>query len=273
MRGGPVRRGLSAIAALGLTTFREAMRSRLLYTILGFACALILSSWAVGQLSMRQEGRVIRDLGLGGIFFFGVVLSIVGGVTLVYQEIERKTVYSLIPKPIHRWQFVAGKYLGLSLTLLVQMGLMALVMCAALWWQGEPATAALGRALVLLYAEVLLVTAVAVLFSTFSTPLLSGLYAAGVTISGIFIPEVRAIITARLKESPALAQALVALTHLLPDLHLFFVSGELIDGQHVSVHGAYVSWGYVAWACGYGLLFSACVLLLSMVVFSRRDFV
>ena len=157
--------GLQAVAALALTTFREAMRNKLLYTILAFACVLILSSWAVGQMSLHQEARVARDMGLGAIFFFGVVLSIVGGVKLVYQEIEGKTVYVLVPKPIHRFQFVAGKYAGLSLTLAVQMGLMAAVLCIALWWLGSRPDAALARALLLLYVEVLVVTAVAVLFS------------------------------------------------------------------------------------------------------------
>ena len=264
---------MSAIIALGLTTFREAMRNKLLYTILAFACLLILSSWAVGQLSLHEEARVARDMGLGGIFFFGVVLSIVGGVTLVYQEIERKTVYSLIPKPIHRWQFVAGKYAGLSLTLLSQMGLMAVVLCLAISWQGGSVDGALARALVLLYVEVLVVTAVAVLFSSFSTPLLSGLYAGGVTVCGIFIPELRAIITNRLKDTPMVARVLTAITQLIPDLHLFFVSGDTIDGRRVTVHGSYVDWGYVGWTSAYGLLFAACVLLIAMVVFSRRDFV
>jgi ABC-type transport system involved in multi-copper enzyme maturation permease subunit len=265
--------GLSAIWALALTTFREAMRNKLLYTILAFACVLILSSWAVGQLSLHEEARVARDMGLGGIFFFGVVLSIVGGVTLVYQEIQRKTVYALIPKPIHRAQFIVGKYAGLSLTLAVQMGLMSLVLCLALLWQRGAPDGALARAIVLLYVEVLVVTAVAVLFSSFSTPLLSGLYTAGITLCGIFIPELRAIIAARLGDAPALATAARAATAALPDLHLFFVSGAEQGGRHVSVHAGYVGWGYVAATSTYGIAYAACVLLLASVVFSRRDFV
>ena len=264
---------MNRIVAFALNTFREAMRNKLLYTILIFACILILSSSAAGQFSLHEEVRVTRDFGLAGMWLFGVVLSIVGGVNLLYQEIERKTVYALIPKPIHRWHFIAGKYLGLALTLMAQMGLMALVLSIALLLQGGAPDAVLARALLLIYCEVLVVTAVAVLFSSFSTPLLSGLYAAGITACGHFTPELRALIASKLKDDPGLARGLSAATQVIPDLHLFFVSGSMLDGKHVSVHGLFVSWIYVAETAAYGLSFAACVLLLSMVVFSRRDFV
>lgn len=261
------------IGAFALNTFREAMRNKLLYTILLFACVLILSAWAIGQLSMHEELRVARDLGLAGISFFGVLLSIVAGVNLVYQEIERKTVYALLSKPIRRWEFVAGKYLGVALTLFVQMGLMAVVLAITLRVQGAVFSAILVRAVLLLYLEVMVVTAVAVLFSTFSTPLLSGLYTAGITACGRFTPELKALIAAKLKGTPALAAALTSATNVLPDLHLFFVSGQMLDGVPVSVNGTYVDWTYVASAGGYAILFSTCTLLVAMAVFSRRDFV
>jgi ABC-type transport system involved in multi-copper enzyme maturation permease subunit len=264
---------MNRIAAFALNTFREAMRNKLLYLILLFACALILSAWAIGQLSMHEEVRVARDLGLAGISFFGVVLSIVGGVNLVYQEIERKTVYALISKPIQRWQFVVGKYAGMALTLAVQVGLMSLVLCGTLLVQGAWPDGILVRAIVLLYGEVLVVTAVAILFSTFSTPMLSGLYAAGVTACGRFTPELRALIASKLKGEPQLAAALTAATQLIPDLHLFFVSGSTVNRLHVSVNDTYVDWAYVASASGYGLTFAACVLALAILIFSRRDFV
>src|SRR5205823_4744364 len=120
---------------------------------------------------------------------------------------------------------------------------------------------------------VLVVTSVAVLFSTFSTPLLSGLYAAGITACGHFTPELRALITTRLGDASGLARALAAATHLLPDLHLFFVSGSFVDGKHVSVHGAYVGWTYAAATGAYGILFASCVMLIAIAVFARRDFV
>ena len=265
---------MNRLGAIALNTFREAMRDKLLYTILAFACVLIVSALAIGQFSMHEEVRVTRDLGLGGISLFGVVLAVFAGVTMVYKEIERKTLYALIPKPIRRWHFVAGKYLGLALTLAIQVALMSLVLFVALWVQGSGPDGPLVRAIVLLYAQVLVVTALAMFFSTFSTPFLSGLFTAGLFVIGRSTPELRALIAAKFKEQPGWQAVLDGATQLLPDLHLFFVSGAQVKGQTVSVNwGDFIDWGYVASACGYGALYSACVLVLAMAIFSRRDFV
>jgi ABC-type transport system involved in multi-copper enzyme maturation permease subunit len=264
---------VSRITAFALNTFREAMRNKLLYVILIFACVLIATTNALAKLDDNEKVRIIEDLGLTGTWFFAVVLSIVGGVTLVYQEIEKKTVYALLSKPLHRWQFVVGKYAGLALTLAVQMALMVGVLFVALAFQGTLPDGILARAVALIYVEVLVVTAVALLFSTFSTPLLSGLYTLGVTACGHFMPELRQVIGNKMHDHPSAAAGLDWATQLLPDLHLFSVSGATIAGHNVSIHGTYVGWGYVASASAYGLFFAACVLAIGMAVFARRDFV
>jgi ABC-type transport system involved in multi-copper enzyme maturation permease subunit len=265
---------VNRLAAIALNTFREAMRDKLLYTILAFACVLIVSALAIGQFSMHEEVRVTRDLGLGGISLFGVVLAVFAGVNMVYKEIERKTLYALIPKPIRRWQFVVGKYLGLLLTLAIQIALMTLVLFVALWLQGSGPDGALVRAVILLYAQVAVVTALAMFFSTFSTPFLSGLFTAGLFVIGRSTPELHAVIAAKMKEQPTARAILDGATQVFPDLHLFFVSGAQVAGHTVSVNsGGYVDWAYVATACGYGALYAGCVLLLAMAIFARRDFV
>ncbi|MSP61196.1 MAG: ABC transporter permease [Myxococcales bacterium] len=265
---------MNRIFAIALNTFREAMRDKLLYAILIFACLLILSAWGIGQLSMHEELRITKDVGLGGISVFGVILAIFAGVNLVYKEIERKTLYAFIPKPIHRWQFVLGKYLGLVLTLTAQVALMSVVLWITMAVQGWSPDGVMVRAVLLLYVQVLLVTAIAVFFSTFSTPYLSGLFTAGIFIIGRSTPDLRALILARFKDSPSTASALNWAIQVLPDLHLFFVSGGLVNGVPASIHaGSYVSWAYVAGATGYGLGYSACVLALAIFLFSRRDFV
>jgi ABC-type transport system involved in multi-copper enzyme maturation permease subunit len=265
---------MKRVAAIAFNTFREAMRDKLLYTILFFACLIILSALALGQLSLHEELRVTRDIGLAGISLFGVVLAIFAGVTMVYKEIERKTLYALIPKPLQRWHFVVGKFFGLAITLFVQVALMAIVLGVALIIEGAFPDGAMVRAVILLYGQVLVVTAVAILFSTFSTPFLSGLFTAGLFIIGRSTPELRTLITTRLKDSPTLATALVYALNVVPDLHLFFVSGGTVAGKTVSVNaGDYVSWGYVGSASGYGALYAGCVLLLAVLIFSRRDFV
>jgi ABC-2 family transporter protein len=265
---------VSRVFAIALNTFREAMRDKLLYTIVFFACALIAAALAIGQFSMHEEVRVTRDLGLGGISIFGKALAVFAGVTMVYKEIERKTVYALIPKPIDRWQFVVGKYAGMVLTLAVQVAMMALVLCGALLVQGASPDGPLARAILLLFEQAAIVAAVAVFFSAFSTPFLSGFFTVGVFLIGRSTPELRALIEARFKESPGVAAVLRASVNVVPDLHLFFVSGQAVDGRVVTVHaGDYVSWGYVAAATGYGALYTAVVLALAVLIFSRRDFI
>ena len=115
------------IWAIARNTFREAVRNKILYSLLFFAVLLILSAVAVGKLSLHEELRMTRDVGLFGIDVFGVIIAIFVGVNLLYKELDLKTVYTILPKPLYRWEFVLGKWLGMLLTLGVQVAVMALV--------------------------------------------------------------------------------------------------------------------------------------------------
>jgi Cu-processing system permease protein len=262
------------ILALALNTFREAVRNKILYSLLFFAVVIIVSALALGQLSLSEQARVTRDVGLGGVALFGVLIAVFVGVNLVYKEIDRKTVFALIPKPIRRWYFILGKYLGMVGTLAVQVAIMALVLFAVLYMQGSnlASEGPVVRALALLFVEVMVMTAVAVLFSSFTTPFLSAVFCVGVFLVGRSTPELREII-GRLSD-PALRRVFLRALHVVPDLNIFYVSGSLVDGHAVSVSGpTFVGWSYVAVAAGYGLAYIAVSLLLSMIIFSRRDFV
>lgn len=267
---------MNRVVALSLNTFREAIRNKILYVLLFFGIGVIASALALGQMSLHEEARITRDVGLGGMLLFGVLIGVFVGVNLVYKELDRKTVFALIPKPIHRWEFILGKYVGMVLTLLVLVAIMSAVLFGVLALQHLAAgadndVAPVVRAIVLTFCELAVVTAVAVLFSSFSTPLLSGAFTLGMFVVGHFTPELRELI-ARVG-STAARLALSAGLRLFPDLHLFYVSGAMVGGQYVSVHGAYVDWSYVGAAAAYGALYSACALALAMLLFSRRDFV
>jgi ABC-type transport system involved in multi-copper enzyme maturation permease subunit len=263
---------MNRIGAIALNTFREAIRNRILYVLLLFAIALIASSLAVSQLSLHEEARVTRDLGLGGIELFGVLIAVFVGVNLVYKELDRKTVFALIPKPLHRWEFIAGKFVGMVLTLAVLIAIMAASLCLAIVLQsgGIENAGSLFRAILLLFVEAMVITAVAVLFSSFSTPLLSGAFTLGLFIVGCFTPELRELI-GRLNAVGRVACS--TLLRVVPDMHVFYVSGSMVGGRHVSVHGDYVDWSYVATASGYGVFYAGCALALAMLLFARRDFV
>ncbi len=267
---------MTRIIAIALNTFREAVRNKVLYLLLLFAVGLIASALAFGQVSLHEEARVTRDIGLGGMTLFGVLIAVFIGVNLVYKELDKKTVYALIPKPMHRFEFILGKFGGMVVTLAVQLAIMSVVLFGVLALQTTdgrqaPEWANLARAIVLLLCELTVVTAVAVLFSTFASPILSGAFTLGLFVIGRFTPELRELIGKL--HSPALRGALSAALRLVPDLHVFYVSGSMVEGRYVSIHGDYVDWTYVATASGYGLAYAACALALGILIFSRRDFV
>jgi ABC-type transport system involved in multi-copper enzyme maturation permease subunit len=266
---------MNRFVALALNTFREAIRNKILYVLLFFAVGIIALSLAVAQGTVHQEMRVTRDIGLFGIELFGALIAIFVGVNLVYKELDKKTVFALIPKPIHRWEFILGKFVGMVVTLAVLAAIMTAVMFAVLWVQSMWAEDFTGngpiiRAVVLIFCEIVVVTSVAVLFSTFTTPLLSGAFTLGIFAVGHFTPELREVIA---KTANPLRAILRVAMRVFPDLNLFYVSGELVRGQRVTVHGAYVDWSYVAVAGAYGACYAALALVLAMLLFSRRDFV
>ncbi|HEY0712878.1 MAG TPA: ABC transporter permease [Polyangia bacterium] len=258
------------IWAITRNTFREAVRNKILYSLLFFAVLIILSAVAVGRLSLHEEIRMTRDVGLFGIDLFGVIIAIFVGVNLLYKELDLKTVYTILPKPIHRWEFVLGKWLGMLLTLGVQVGVMGLVLAGTLAIQGAVFDAPLWKALWLLYVNVMVVTSVAVLFSSFSSPFLSGFFAFGIFVVGRNVPDIKLVVDQL--QGPA-GVVLGAALKILPSMHLFYPSGAIVGAEVVSVHGTFVGAPYMLWTTVYGVGYSVIVLILAMLIFRKRDFV
>lgn len=260
------------VAAIARNTFREAARNKVLYSLLVFAVALILSALALAELSGHEERRMIRDVGLFGVDVFSVLIAIFVGVNLLYKELALNTVYTILSKPIGRWELILGKWLGIMATLAVEVGVMGAVLAATLWVsQGADALdAALPKALWLLLMNVTIVTAVALLFSAFSGPFLSGLFSWGVFLVGRSIPALRAL---GARVGGGAGRLLAALAAVLPNLQLFYPSGTIVGAAPVSVHGAFVGAAYLGWTTAYALGYTALVLGLAMLIFRRRDFV
>lgn len=256
--------------ALARNTFREAVRNKILYSLLFFAVVLIVSALALGRLSLDEHVRMTRDVGLYGIDLFGVIIAIFVGVNLLYKELELKTVYTILPKPLARWEFVLGKWLGMIVTLAVQVAVMGAVLAFTLAAQGAGLDAATGKAVWLLFVNVVVVTSVAVFFSSFSSPYLSGFFALGVFVVGRSVPDILALAA---KLGGTAGGLLSVAVRLLPNLHLFYPSGAIIGAERVSVHDRFVDAAYLGWNTAYGLGYSLVVLLAAMVIFSRRDFV
>ena len=171
------------IWAIAENTFREAIRDRILYLLLAFALLFMGSAQVLSLLTVGGEEKIIKDLGLDSISLFGVLTSIFIGVALVSKEIERRTIFTIITKPIHRYQFLLGKFCGLGLTLLVNTAVMTLWFYFILLLKGY-ADARLLLAVFLIFLELLLVTAFTVLFSSFTTPILSTLFSLSLYLVG-----------------------------------------------------------------------------------------
>src|SRR6187397_3542284 len=167
---------LGRITAIAGNAFREAVRDRVLYNLVLFVLLLTGASIFIGELSGGQERKVIVDLGLSAMLLFGVFIAIFVGVGLVYKEIERRTIYAVFSKPVGRGEFLVGKYLGLCLTLLVNVLVMGAGVSLALLYvkRGwDPLITSIWPAILLIYLELAILTAVALLFSSFSSPALS----------------------------------------------------------------------------------------------------
>ena len=258
------------IWAIALNTFREAVRIRVLYGILVLVAGANLMSLVVRELAANtDEARIARDLGLAGISLFGSLTAIFLGVFLLYTEVARRTVHAIVSKPIERWEFVVGKYLGMALLLSVLVGVFAAAMAGTLAWQGVPLTAEIAKAVALAWVEVLVVAAIAIFFSSFSTPFLSGIFSLGLWAIGRITPDLERAAQAA---SPAIRWTAKIAAYIVPDLHLFAVSGTTVDGAHVSVNADFVSWSYVGIATLHGLGWIAGLLALAALLFHRRDF-
>ena len=190
---------MRVVAAIAVNVFRESVRDKVLYNLVLFAVVMIGASYLIGQLTAGQDIKIIKDLGLSAISVFGLFIAVFIGIGLVSKEVDKRSVYSLLAKPIRRPQFVFGKYCGLTLTLAVNVAVMAAALYAVLFYMswGVPTTTAqswdapaldpaLLKAVSLIFVELMLVTAIALFFSTFSTPMLSAAFTFGLFIVGHF---------------------------------------------------------------------------------------
>jgi ABC-type transport system involved in multi-copper enzyme maturation permease subunit len=307
---------LARIYAIAINTFREAVRDRVLYGVLGFACAVLFFTLAIAELSVHEQARVVADVGLASISLFSVIVAMFLGSSLLYKEIERKTLYVILPKPVRRAEFLLGKYFGIFLTafvfvalmgalqlwitavqagakgalvggallalaallgvslffardrtaVLVPYSLIALVSCAFVAATTEAKVEPVLAQLFLCAIEVLVLAAVALLFSSFSTPFLTGAFTMGVWLLGRSADDMATM------KSKQLAEPIRKLLHLmaevLPNLQLYVPSRNLLSGE-----GKIGVWVYVGQATAYGLMYAALLLFMAALIFRRRDFI
>ena len=254
---------MKAILAITKLTIQEALRNKILYLLLGFAVFLIGCSWIIGKLTVGDELKIIKDLCISGIHMFGVLITTFIGISLIFREMEKRTIYLILSKPIPRYHFLIGKFLGLALTLLGILAVLVIVFYAILFLKGE-FNGRLLLAFYTIYLEWLIIAGIAILFSSFSTPLLSTMLTLCAFLMG-HLTESLLMLKGRLTSGVA-GSVLTALFYALPNLELFNIRSQVVHSLSLPV-------SYFLTTTAYWFLYLATLLLFASWLFQKRDFI
>jgi ABC-type transport system involved in multi-copper enzyme maturation permease subunit len=255
---------ISRLSAITLNTFREAVRDRVLYNLVVFVLLLVASAPLFGQISIGLERLIVVNVGLTSISIFGVIISIFVGIGLVSKEIEKRTLYTILARPVRRWEFIAGKYFGLVLTLAVNTALMTLGLFIALFAFAHNQKGSNAGLLVAVYFTILelaIVTAITLLFSSFSSPIFSAIFSFALFVIGTFAEDLRSF--------AALAHGIIkwlvtAVAYLVPNFAAFNVIGQVAQDQSVS--GRLILFNTL-----YALAYAGFTAVTAIMVFERRN--
>jgi ABC-type transport system involved in multi-copper enzyme maturation permease subunit len=267
----------SRVQLVAWHVFKEGARDRVLFAMVGFSVLLFGASLLLGQLTAGQDMKIIKDLGLAVIEVAGVLMSVLIGVGLVAREIDKRSIYGLLARPVRRWEFILGKYLGLVMTLAANVAVMTAALYLVLAWMQWTATPpvraswdapaldpAILIAVTLLMAELALLTAVALFFSTFSSSALwSTLFSLGVYVAGQFSAELRNLSAAFGSRTAGFLGT--TLSVVLPSFAAFDVKSQVVHGLHIPID-------FVGMTIAYGAVYTAAILTAAIVIFNRREF-
>ena len=268
---------MRTVALVALHVFRDSVRDKVLYSIVVFAVLLMAASYLIGQLTAGQDLKIIKDLGLAAMSLMGLFIAVFIGVGLIAREIDRRSIYAVLAKPVRRHELILGKYAGLVGTLLVNLIVMTAAYYAVLAYMGwalppsalkaapaPPVDPRLLLAIAMIGCELALVTAVALFWSTFSS---SALLSAGLTlalyVAGQFGADLKNF--EQVVQSPMAGSVGRALYYLLPNFAAFDVKAQV-------VHALPIPPGYLWLTGAYALVYITLLLTASVVIFSRRDF-
>jgi ABC-type transport system involved in multi-copper enzyme maturation permease subunit len=252
-----------AVVAIAANTVRDAVRSRVLYALVFFALVLIATSALLATLSYVERERILQDVGFGAIRLFGTAIAIFMGVGLIHREVERRTIYTILAKPVTRVHFLVGKYLGLVATLWLQLAIMVAAFVGVSLLAGAPLSLGHAAALALVAVELAVVVAFATLFSSFATPFLASCYSVGLYLVGHLTRDLRALGAG--SESELAREVTTWIHRAFPDL-------SALNRTLEAVHGLPIAAGELGWAVVAGASWCLGFLLVAAVVFERRDF-
>lgn len=250
------------VAAIAHNTFRESIRDKVLYVLLFFEAVSILGAKALGWISVGQDVKIVKDISLASVSLFGVLIAIFVGTSLVYKEIDKRTLYTIVSQPLHRYEFVLGKYFGLMALLALTTAIMGVSSALYIVLLGGEVDLVFWTAIVLTYWKLLLVTAFAVLMSSLSSPILGAII--------VFCLYVFGHATGVFHDLPPQFDGthaktiLEAVYYIIPNLSNFDIRSEAANGVPVDPL-------YVLWVLGYGTAYTALMLILAGLAFQEKD--
>lgn len=250
------------VLAVARNTFREAVRDKVLYVLLLFAAAAIFGSKALGWISIGQDIKIVKDLSLAAVSVFGVLIAIFVGTNLVYKEIDKRTIYTILCRPMHRWEFILGKYLGLAALLALVTAVMVAVAAVYVIVLGGSLDATFFLAALLIGWQLLLITALAVLLSALTSPILGAI----IVFSTYVVGHATTIFTELPPHFDGTATKYVLQTvyYIIPNFSNFDIRAEAANGVPVAP-------GYILWAMTYGIVYTAVLLVIASLAFQDKD--
>ena len=253
---------MRAVRAIAANTFREAVRDRILYLFVGFAVVMVVSTKLFGLLTVGDETRIIKDIGLAAMQFFSMLIAVMMSMLLVSREVESRTVFNILAKPVRRWQFLIGKYLGLVAIVAANLVLITVVLLAmVLLYSGQWDPMLIFTAAMTML-EMSVLAAFAILFAVLTKPILGSLMTLAVFVVGHMSADLW-LLTRQLPG--AFTRAVIAVVYyLVPNLERFDFRSEV-------VHDLPIPPPAVGWAVVYALAFVVAVLFLANLRFRSKD--
>ncbi len=251
------------VVTIALNTFRESIRDKVLYGLVLFSIIFIGASQILKPLTIGEEIKITKDIGLASISFFGLLIAVFIGTRLLYEEIEKKTIYTIISKPVKRWQFILGKYIGLLWVIATVVVIMTLWVFIVLFVTTGTFDITLLLGIFYIFLQLMVVTAIALFFSTFTTPIMSGLITFMLYFTGHLTRDI--LVVAELSKSKIVTVISHIIYFILPNLSNFNIKGEI-------VHNVPIARSFLFFSLSYGLIYIIFLLLLSIIIFQRRDF-
>lgn len=251
------------ITAIVVNTFREAIRDKVFIAIIILSILVMTSGYVIKPLALGEEAKIIKDIGLNSITLFSVLITILIGTRLVYKEIEKRTIYIILSRSLHRWEFIIGKYLGLLLVLFESILIMLGVFYLILLLLGIQANFLLLLSVLMTFCQLWILTALAIFFSTFTTPITSAVFTFMVYFIGHFTRDLKVL--AALSKSPQLKVIADIIYVLIPNLSNFNVKAEV-------VHNVIIDPKIIIFTIIYALIYSFIVIFISCIIFQRKDF-